>query len=201
MVALFGPLLMGIGQLALGLGISLIGFSKLFVGIAIITKFMRASLIPTLWLGVKAIVAWGAAFLATPFGLIIAGIAAIAVAGYLIIKNWDKVKVFWNNMWTAITRRVQVAADYIRPIIQSISEGYKAMTDNPLTRGIGDAKSYIFGDNGSAPNTPISAGRVDTGGELRIIIDQSNRAAVSARMNNQGTSVHTDQGILMGGAL
>lgn len=202
MVALIGPLLMGIGQLTLGLGITLIGFSKLFAGMAIFTTFMRASLIPTIILGTKAIFAWSAAFLATPIGLIVAGIAAIAVAGYLIIKHWDKVKIFWGHLWTAITRRVEIAASYIRPIIDSIAQGYNAITDNPLTRGIGDAKSYIFGDgNTGAQSLTAPQGRIDTGGELRIIIDENRRASVSARMNNQNTNIHTDQGILMGGGL
>ena len=37
-----------------------------------------------------------------PIGLIIAGVVALGVGAYLLIKHWDKVKVFFSNMWQKI---------------------------------------------------------------------------------------------------
>lgn len=199
-LALLGPLLMGIGQLTIGLGITMIGFSKLVIGMAAFATFMKGTLIPTIIVGTKAILAWSAAFLATPFGMITAGITAIAVAGYMVIKHWDKVKLFWSNLWDSITRRIDIAASYIMPIIEKINQGYKAITDNSFTRGIGDATRYVFGGDESARNIPTGA-QIDTGGELRIVIDENRPARVQGHMNNQKTNLVMDQGLLMGGAL
>ena len=42
---------------------------------------------------------WNAAMTANPIGLIIAAIAAAIAIGYLLYKNWDKLKAWWNS-WT-----------------------------------------------------------------------------------------------------
>ncbi|MBR1658156.1 MAG: phage tail tape measure protein [Synergistaceae bacterium] len=42
---------------------------------------------------------WNAAMTANPIGLIIAAIAGAITIGYLLYKNWDKLKALWNS-WT-----------------------------------------------------------------------------------------------------
>ena len=42
---------------------------------------------------------WNAAMTANPIGLIIAAIAGAIAIGYLLYKNWDKLKEWWNS-WT-----------------------------------------------------------------------------------------------------
>lgn len=42
---------------------------------------------------------WNAAMSANPIGLIIAAIAAAIAIGYLMYKNWDKIKAWWDS-WT-----------------------------------------------------------------------------------------------------
>lgn len=40
----------------------------------------------------------------SPVGLVIAGVAALGVAGFLLVKNWDKVSEFLTNMWNDLKR-------------------------------------------------------------------------------------------------
>lgn len=49
-----------------------------------------------------AVTALNLAFLANPITWIILGIVALIAAGYLLIKNWDKVKLFFVNLWANI---------------------------------------------------------------------------------------------------
>ncbi len=42
---------------------------------------------------------WNAAMSANPIGLVIAGIGALIGVGYLLIKNWDKVKEWFVTLW------------------------------------------------------------------------------------------------------
>ena len=49
-----------------------------------------------------AVTALNLAFLANPITWIILGIVALIAAGYLLIKNWDKVKLFFVGLWANI---------------------------------------------------------------------------------------------------
>lgn len=49
-----------------------------------------------------AVTALNLAFLANPITWIILGIVALGVAGYALIKNWDKVKLFFAKLWENI---------------------------------------------------------------------------------------------------
>lgn len=42
-----------------------------------------------------AIYGLGIAILATPIGWIVAGLAAVAAAGYLLVRNWDQISAWW----------------------------------------------------------------------------------------------------------
>jgi phage-related protein len=62
-----------------------------------------------------------------PQGLIfIAIIVAIAVAATLIIKNWDKLKPFFQELWNSITSIVQAAWNFIEPTIMGAVNRIKA---------------------------------------------------------------------------
>ena len=55
----------------------------------------------TLYTKAAAVAQWAlnAAMSANPIGLVILGIAALIAAGYLLIKNWNKVKDFFVTLW------------------------------------------------------------------------------------------------------
>lgn len=44
---------------------------------------------------------WNAAMSANPIGLLIVGIGALIGAGYLLLKNWGKLKEWFTTMWNA----------------------------------------------------------------------------------------------------
>lgn len=78
----------GVFQLALDIG----------VGVAI------AAVIGPVYTLTTAFVGLAAAFLATPFGLVAAGIAGLAAGAVLIYKNWGDIKKFFLDMFGSIGR-------------------------------------------------------------------------------------------------
>ncbi|PAU73286.1 hypothetical protein [Vreelandella alkaliphila] len=78
------------------LSIVMFGVSLVKAGGAIIAL---AKTLPALGIGIKAI---GALMMATPIGWLIAGIAAIAGAAYLIYKYWEPIKAFFIGLWQQV---------------------------------------------------------------------------------------------------
>jgi TP901 family phage tail tape measure protein len=50
--------------------------------------------------------AWNVALNANPIGLVIAGVAALAGAAYLIYKNWEPIKQFLFNLWDTVISKI-----------------------------------------------------------------------------------------------
>lgn len=212
-LSVLGPMIMAFGQLALGLGFAIIGFSKLGAGIAIIAGFMARALIPALLGASKAAIGLALAFLATPFGLIIAAIALIAGAGYLIITNWDKVKAFWTLLWEGIKQTVEDAVDYVRPLIEwmagalsrvvdGLNSAKTFITDNAITRGVsGLFSDGSAGGGASIPAVVPSGQNMNAGGVLNIKIDGDGRPrVVENRPSDSRMRFAVDTGVIMGGA-
>ncbi|WP_273760710.1 phage tail protein [Bartonella sp. ML70XJBT.G] len=61
-----------------------------------------ASLIPAITTVGSAFISLGVAIMTTPIGWIMAGIAALVGAGYLLYKNWDTVMNFLRNLWNSL---------------------------------------------------------------------------------------------------
>jgi len=57
-----------------------------------------------------------AIMLASPITWIIAGVVALGVAVYLLIKHWDKVKVFFANLWQKVKEVFFNAWEFIKNI-------------------------------------------------------------------------------------
>lgn len=91
--------------------------------------FLQPVIIPLaqIFLGIVAAVkAWSvaqwllnAAMTANPIGLVIAAIAALAAAAYLIITNWDAVSKFFADLWSNI---VTIATDAWNGLTQFFSD-------------------------------------------------------------------------------
>ena len=78
--------------------------------------------------GIKAI---GAALMANPIGLIV---AAIAGAGYLIYRNWEKIGPWFGKLWQGIQEKVAWAWDKVKGVIAwhplaLIARNWGAITD------------------------------------------------------------------------
>lgn len=83
------------------------GLRSLIVSIGLATKSFiimgvtgLRSLIVSIGLATKSIITMGIAFMTTPIGWVVAGIAAIAGGAYLIYRNWDKIGPYFKNIWS-----------------------------------------------------------------------------------------------------
>lgn len=77
-------------------GILVAGFTMLATAVTIFSAAIAASSVGFAGLS--------AAILATPIGWIIAGIGAISLAGYELVKHWDDIRDWWNNLWTDMAK-------------------------------------------------------------------------------------------------
>nr|DAH78259.1 MAG TPA: minor tail protein [Caudoviricetes sp.] len=64
-------------------------------------------------------------FLTSPIGIVTIAIAAFAVAGYLIYKNWDKIGPWLKNIWNNIKQVAEVVFGAIKTVIITIWDGIK----------------------------------------------------------------------------
>jgi len=75
---------------------------------------------------------------ASPMGLIIAGVAALAMGVYLLIKNWDAVVAFFKDLWEKVVGFFKNAWEWIKEIIAKLWQWIKdhmewiLMAINPL---------------------------------------------------------------------
>ncbi len=126
---------------------------------------------------VFAIARLGLALALTPFGWVLAGIAALVAGAALLIANWDKVSAFFADLWLGIK---QTFADAIAWITQAVADIIDAI--NPLNVFDGKLKG-AFGQAGAFVGTierptvgallPGMAGP-NTATEARIKVDFKN---------------------------
>jgi|GEM_PF-1254316 len=84
-----GPLILS----AVQLGLALLGLAKVIGTLAL-------SAMPA---AIGAVRALGVALLTTPVGWVIAAIAAIAGAAYLIYRYWEPISAWFRDMWASVT--------------------------------------------------------------------------------------------------
>ena len=72
--------------------------------LGVVAAVLSGPLLVALAGAAKAVLALGAAVMTTPVGWIMAAIAAIAGAVYLIYKNWDGISAWFKAKWQAVTK-------------------------------------------------------------------------------------------------
>lgn len=93
-------------MLALGLYIGgplVAAFLNAAVATLELSLALGSTFVKSLTLAAGAIRMLGAAILSTPVGWILAGIAALAGAVYLVYKNWDEFCAYWTGIWDRVT--------------------------------------------------------------------------------------------------
>ena len=163
-----------------------------------------------------ALAALAAVLVGTPFGLALVAIGALAAAGLALRANWDGVLDWFGRQWDGVTAafdRAIAAGERLLNLIPRLSPGETGPAGDPdaqqrrrnnwRDRGrmapgpsLDDLPGLMEG--GASPMS-FSPGRVDTGGVLRIRIEDG-RATASGRMNDPRTRLDVDQGLLMGAA-
>jgi tape measure domain-containing protein len=203
-MAAIGPLVLIIGQIVIGIGLFSMGLGQLMPIMALAGK---------LFLGFGRVLLWMAGLI----GAIPTLVVAFGVAGYMLVKHWDKVSAFFADMWTAIKSSFSTAIDWLMTkiesflgVIEKIKGGFNSLkglaTDNALTRGwdrmFGDAQPQ-GAQAGAAPlPTGAMVGRqsMDAGGTVKIKIDSEGRVKkVDAKTNDSRVDYSVDTGLLMGG--
>ncbi|MDT3693475.1 MAG: hypothetical protein ROM03_03600 [Mucispirillum sp.] len=81
------------------------------------------------------------AMLKNPIGLIIGGIAAAGVAVYGVIKNWDKIKEYFANLWEGIKQTFFDALEAIKPAINFV--GNAAGKLMAVTRVVSESATWV----------------------------------------------------------
>lgn len=138
-----------------------------------------------------AFISLGIAIMTTPIGWVIAGIAAISAAAYLLYKNWDKI-------WGGIKAATQVAVDAVRGIFDGLF-GWLAekfgWVGTVISKVSGAAASVFgSGEGPTAMSAPVAAGAPVMGtaaGAGLLQTTNTNNAAVSVDFTGvpKGTTI------------
>ncbi len=179
------------------------GFAKGLGAVAGV--LIGGKLIATLWSVVKVVKAFGLVMFATPLGLIALGIAGLVLAGWHLVKNWDKVSAWWSRTWAGITQAVSGAIDRVNSVIAGlridvfdrIARAWKQLKSGRIVAafetisGDGPAAVAAAGNAGGAANTNNAAVSVDING-LRPDDKVSSRV-------DRGMPFDLSQGFVMAG--
>lgn len=104
--AAIGPVLVGMGKLAMTVGKAMVFFGEGGAGAGLFAKAI--------------------AFITGPAGLVVAAIAAIIAIGVLLYKNWDTVKERAHEIWSSLV-------DYFTGIWDGVSAAWTAFWDGIKT--------------------------------------------------------------------
>lgn len=149
--AVLGPIIFAIGQFFMSIGYIGMGLGFLAKGIMFVLPF-----IATL---TEAFISFGIVLLTTPLGWIILGIAALAIAGYELIKHWQAVKEWFAAIWADIKGIFSIEIDAIMNFLQPLLDAVAAVksswnglkdfaTNNALTQSV----EHVFGKS-AAPSS------------------------------------------------
>ena len=108
-VAALGPVLLIVGQLAMGLAalIGVGGFAGLMTALTTVTTFITGGLTAAF----TAILPW-----LGPIGLIAAGVAAVVLAW----KYWDQIVAFFSGAWNIVKQALMTTPDVLLPLLGPI---------------------------------------------------------------------------------
>lgn len=157
---------------------------------------MSATGVTSAWTAVQWLL--NAAMTANPIGVVIMAIAALVGAGYLLIKNWDKVKEFFSGLWQGIKDNFSAAIDWIvskfTAVIDWISNKWQAVKG---FFGGGDTNVNVNQDGGTvnsgrapaganaSPNTRGITNTNTTNGRLAIDVNTNGNENVAVKQQGK----------------
>jgi hypothetical protein len=196
------------------------GWTETVLGLLIL-KF-GAPLLRALAAFGMAIKVLGIVLAATPIGRIVTG---IALAAGLIVEYWEPIAGFFRGVWDTIIGIFQGAWEVIQGIVEAVRSALEFVLGSrdqaaappptaeqrrenwrsrgrlsgfPMPEGLAEAEAEAAAEAAAAEAARRGgAVRVDTGGTLRIEIDDR-RTRVTGRPNDPGTRYSVDQGLVMG---
>lgn len=183
------------------------GLMAVVMNSKVVTAF--TTMTAAVWKSVTAFAAQAAAFMATPWGIAIAAIAAIIGVVILLWKNWDKVTAtvigFWNKvkpvlvgLWDTVKSVFSAIGNFIKnhfidillvalgPIgqivlaITKISGGIKGIAKN----GGGIKIETVSGNSPQNPNTKNNPSKGQIGIDVNLSNKTNKKATVSTRVES-----------------
>lgn len=112
--------------------------------------------------------------MANPIGLVILAIAALIGIGYLLIKNWEKVKTFFSDLWGGIKTGFLSMATYVRDkfsaLLDWVSEKWNAVKQFFGFAGgsAAEADAAMSAGRQSPNQTQVQSQRVQLDGNINI---------------------------------
>lgn len=176
-VGVIGPLLVGIGLMAQGLGV-------------------------VMGLLAPLAVAFGA-FLLTPLGLISVAIGGLIALGIALIKNWDKVKAVAGIVWSAVKFAISDAVDWAISIVpdwfldlfRDDSEGVPDEQGRAQARREMEARGRVDSALvGASGRTHVEGGLV-----FRFEGDQPKGLTIETDLSGSDIPIDIDTGLNLGG--
>lgn len=159
-----------------------------------------AAIVPTIW-------TLGAAFMATPIGWFLGVIALIATAVFMIYKNWEPIKFFFNDLWEGVKSAFLSVYNFIAgklgailafagKVISAVNGAFPS--GGQLDAGAYDSMGNATGFSADSALPTGTAAKADVGGTLNIKIDQEGRARVAeVKSNNKDVDFAVYTGMSM----
>lgn len=107
LVELFRDLYAGIQPVIKAVGWLVDTFGGANVVLGALATLIGGWLLTSIYALGTAIYGLGAAILATPIGWIVAGLATVAAAGYLLVRNWDQISAWWTQKFEDVRAAFQ----------------------------------------------------------------------------------------------
>ena len=182
-----------------------VGRGLLSVGriIAYRAAMIAARGVTTLWTTAQWLL--NAALLANPIGLVIAGITGLIAVGYLLITNWDKVKVWFSLLWNDPKAALAQFTEYIRNQFGGALdwargkwEELKNFLSDPIKGTVEIVKNVISGGGGGTEKGLYTGGIFPKGAFLTWFAEKSPEAAIPLDGSSNAISLWKRAGQMLG---
>lgn len=203
---MFGPLAVNatlaavaIGRVAISLGL-VVARVAVLAGMQVFGFF--ASLAAGARLALGPMIAFNLALATNPIGAVILGITALAGAAYLIYRYWEPIKGFFKGLWDGIVSVFQGAWAVIKPIVDAVIAGAKALSGG---ENLADYSGAGYGPMNEAapPRATVDRSRGASGGrsqvDVRVKFDNVPRGtATQSRARGNGVNLNVGKSFQAG---
>lgn len=142
----------------------------------------------------------GFAMMMNPIGLIIAGLAALAAAAYLVVRNWDSISMAIGDAADYLTQKWRTFTDWLIGRLRAIRELIPDFMVSGVKFGASAASTVLGAPMraGNAIGAAISGRneKTEVGGVLKIQIDSSGRLRVAEVSKRGGMDLDVDTGVM-----
>ncbi len=85
---------------------------------------------------------WNAALMANPIGLVIAAVVGLAAIAFTVYKNWEPIKLFFQNLWKGIQLGAEKAINFVGDKIKMVKQFF-GFSDDSDSESVGKGKKTV----------------------------------------------------------